>query len=307
MDAAVNQLEDFVDGVLAAVPGVVVGIFVFLLFYWFSSRVRRIVRVLSDRTGREPNVGLVLGRLAQWFVMLLGFLVASVIMFPTFQPAQVIQLLGISSVAIGFAFRDILTNFLAGIILLWTQPFRIGDQIRVNEHEGQVEEILTRATILRTYDERRIVIPNATLFTSAVIVNTAFEDRRVEHEIGIGYGDDIARAKQLIIDAINGVDGILLEPPPDVIVVQLADYSVTLRMRWWVKSPAHYDALDTRDRVLMAVKQALLDNGIDLPFPTQQVLYHDQTETTDGDRAVQREGWPAGADPVPGPRQARNG
>lgn len=300
---ALDQIETLINDFLRLVPNFLVGLLVFLLFIWFSRMVRGLVINLSDRAGRQSNIGQVLGRLSQWFVLLLGFLVGAVIMFPNFSPAQVIQLLGIGSVAFGFAFRDVLTNFLSGVILLWTEPFRIGDQIRAGEYEGEVEDIQTRATVLRTFDQRRVVIPNAELFTSAVVVNSAYKLRRVEHEIGIGYGDDIARAKAVIIDAINATDGILESPSPDVLVVHLADFSVTLRVRWWVESPVHYDALDTRDRVLMAIRDALFANGIDLPFPTQQILFHNQTETTDGDRARQREGWPAGAgDEIPGPR-----
>ena len=94
------------------------------------------------------------------------------IAIPSFQPAQLIQLLGISGVAIGFAFLDILQNFLAGILILLTEPFRLGDQIVVGGYEGTVEEIETRATSIRTYDGRRVVIPNSNLFTESVTVNT---------------------------------------------------------------------------------------------------------------------------------------
>ncbi len=301
---ALEQVEQLINDFISALPNMVVGIVVFSVFYSMSRVARRLVIELSNRTGRQPNIGQVLGRLTQWLVLLLGFLVGAVIIFPNFSPAQVIQILGISSVAIGFAFRDILTNFLSGIILLWTEPFRIGDQIAVAGFEGTVENIQTRATVLRTFDERRVVIPNAELFTGSVVVNTAFKVRRVEHEIGIGYGDDIRTAKRLIVEAIDATEGILEEPRPDVIVVELADFSVILRVRWWVESPVHYDALDTRDRVLMAIKETLFAHGIDLPFPTQQVLHHDQTERTDGDRKLQREGWPAGGgnDPDPLPR-----
>jgi small conductance mechanosensitive channel len=300
---AIEQVQDLVNSFIGTVPNIIIGILVFILFFYLARWTRDLVRSLSDRSGREPNIGLVLGRLSQWATLLLGFLIASVIVFPNFAPAQIIQLLGISSVAFGFAFRDILQNFLAGIIILWTQPFRIGDQIRVGEFEGAVEEIQTRATLLRTFDERRVVIPNADLFTSAVFVNTAYAERRIEYEIGIGYGDDISAAKQLIVEAVSGVPGVLESPAPDVIVVELADFDVKLRVRWWVTSPAHYDALDTRDKVLIAVKEALTMNGIDLPFPTQQLLLHDQTETIDGDRSRQREGWPAGKGEVPAARK----
>jgi small-conductance mechanosensitive channel len=204
-------------------------------------------------------------------------------------------------VSIGVAFRDILQNFLAGILLLLTEPFGIGDQIIVHDFEGTVEDIQTRATMIKTYDGRRIVIPNSDLFTESVIVNTAFAIRRSEYDVRIGYEDDIAQAKQLIIEAIKSADGVLKEPPPETLVMDLAPSSVQIRARWWTKS-RRVAVLTGQDQVITAIKNTLVEHGIDLPYPTQQILFHDQTEETDGDRLRQREGWRAGSGPVPQPR-----
>jgi small conductance mechanosensitive channel len=103
--------------------------------------------------------------------------------------------LGIGGIAIGFAFRDIAQNFLAGILLLLTQRFRIGDQIIVSGFEGTVEDIQTRATFIRMYDGRRVVIPNTNLFIESVTVNTATELRRSEYDVGISYAADIDLAR----------------------------------------------------------------------------------------------------------------
>jgi small conductance mechanosensitive channel len=134
-----------------------------------------------------------------------------------------------------------------------------------------------------------------------VIVNTAFNIRRTEYDIGIGYCDDIDRAKGLILEAMYSVDGVLKVPPPDVLTVKLADYTVNVRARWWSGS-RRTEVLDVQDSVLAATKNKLNQNGIDLSFPTQQILFHDQTEETDGDRSRQREGWPAGNGNMPRPR-----
>ncbi len=242
---------------------------------------------------------MVLGRLAQGATILVGLFIALSIVIPSLKANDLVQLLGISGVAIGFAFRDILQNFLAGILILLTEPFQIDDQIVFKEFEGTVENIQTRATTIRTYDGRRIVIPNSELFTNSVTVNTAFENRRLQYDIGIGYGDDINDARRLILEAIHETDGVLATPAPDAIVVELANSTVNIRARWWVAPPRRADVLDLQDRVLTNIKNKLTANGIDLPFPTQQILFHDQTEATDGDRARQREGWPAGKGQVP--------
>lgn len=294
LSQALSSLRDMAAGFAALLPYIVVALAVYALFHVAGRYANGAILYLSERRSRHRNLGRVLGRLAQGGLMLVGLLVALVIAVPSFKPGQLVQLLGISGVAIGFAFRDILQNFLAGILILLTEPFRIGDQIAVADYEGTVEEIETRATFLRTYDGRRVVIPNSTLFSQSVTVNTAYERRRLQYDVGIGYGDDVGRARAVMLDAVRGVEGVLPDPAPDAVVVDLAGSSVNLRLRWWIDSGRRADLVGSTDRVLQAVKEALQGAGVDLPYPTTQVLFHDQTESTDGDRARQREGWPAG-------------
>ena len=296
---AVAQLQDLANSFIALLPNIGLGLIVLVLFLFLASGVRAVVANVFSRYKRNRNLGLVMGRLARWTVMLVGVLIAAVIVFPNFTPGQLVQLLGIGSVAIGFAFKDIFQNFLAGILILITEPFRIGDQIVLKDYEGTVEQIETRATFIRTYDGRRIVIPNAELFTNAVVVNTAFDNRRLQYDIGIGYGDDIKTARKLILDTVQSTEGVLKDPAPDVLVMDLAESTVNLRARWWVNPPNRASILDKQDLVLTRIKNALTEAGIDLPFPTQQILFHDQTEATDGDRSRQREGWPAGRKEAP--------
>lgn len=301
--AAWEKIQGMINGLIVMLPNLVLAVIVFVLFVIAARLIRNLVRRVTRSRRNARNLGLVLGRLAQGSIVLVGLFVALSIVLPSFKAGDLIQLLGISSVAIGFAFRDILQNFLAGILILLTEPFQIDDQIIFKEFEGTVENIQTRATTIRTYDGRRIVVPNSELFTNSLTVNTAFENRRLEYDIGIGYGDDIDRAKQLILEAIHETEGVLSDPAADAIVVDLAESTVNIRARWWIKPPRRAPALDMQDNVLTAIKNKLTANGVDMPFPTQQILFHDQTEETDGDRARQREGWPAGRGNVPKPRR----
>lgn len=288
-----DQLQAMLNYVLILIPNLIVASVVFGLFMLLAHGLRKLALRLSEERKRHRNLGIVMGRLAYGTTIILGSLVALTILFPSFSPADMLGALGIGGIVIGFAFRDITQNFLAGILLLLTEPFRIQDQIVYKAFEGTVEDIQIRATTIRTYDGRRVVIPNAELFTNAVTVNTAFDVRRLEYDIGIGYGDDIGLARELILQAMRGVTGVLAEPAPDALVVQLSDSAVRIRARWWIQPPRRADALDLQDRVLQAIKETLTDHGIDLPFPTYQVLLHNQTEDADGDRTRQREGWPA--------------
>jgi len=295
----IEKMQAMLNGFIVLLPNLVLALIVFAIFFFVARSIKRVVRNLTRDRRQARNLGLVLGRLAQGVTILVGLFIALSIVIPSLKANDLVQLLGISGVAIGFAFRDILQNFLAGILILLTEPFQIDDQIVFKDFEGTVENIQTRATTIRTYDGRRVVVPNSELFTNSVTVNTAFENRRLEYDIGIGYGDDIDEARRLMLEAMRETNGVLETPTPDAIVVELAGSTVNIRARWWVAPPRRADVLDLQDRVLTNIKNKLTANGIDLPFPTQQILFHDQTEATDGDRAHQREGWPAGKCKVP--------
>ena len=294
-----RSLHEMGNGFVQRLPYLIAATAVFLFFLFLAQILARLIHRLANKRKKHRNLGFVLSRLTQGSVVLMGLLVALVIAIPSFKPGQLIQVLGLSTVAIGFAFRDILQNFLAGIIILLTEPFRIGDQISLDAFYGIVEDIQTRATVIRTFDKRRIVIPNAEFFTKSVIVVTAFPKRRVEHIVGIGYGDNIEHAKNLILDSLKGIEGVLDDPAPDVKVTDLAASSVNLLVRWWITPSERTEEIDSRDKVLAAIKARLQENGIDLPYSTQTILFHDQTDENDGDRSKQREGWPAGKSQPP--------
>ena len=303
ISALLDRVQKMANDFIILLPNIVLGLFVFTIFVIFGRSIKRLVKRLTRHRTYARNLGMVLGRLAQGTTVLVGLFISLTIVFPSLKASDLVQLLGISGVAIGFAFRDILQNFLAGILILLTEPFQINDQIVFKNFEGTVENIETRATTIRTYDGRRIVIPNSELFTNSVTVNTAFENRRLEYDVGVGYGDDLDWTKQLMLEAMHSLDVVLKDPPPDVLVMELAENSVNIRARWWIQPPRWSDALDSRDQVISAIKQKLyVENGIDLPYPTRQILFHDQTEETDGDRTRQREGWPSGKNKVPKPR-----
>lgn len=303
LEPILTRFQTLVQSLLASLPNVALALTLFLAFWLASGVARRSVQTLAQRAGQPAGIGLVFGRLVSWALLTLGVLVALTVIFPTLTAASLFGALGVSGVAIGFAFKDIFQNLLAGLLILITRPFRIGDQIVSGEHEGTVEDIQVRATLLRTYDNRRVVIPNSELYTNRVIVNTAYDRRRLAVTVGIGYGDDIAQAKRVILDTLAGVEEIRRDPAPTVLVRELADFSVNLEVRYWIDPPIRREVVESQDRVLEALKPALITAGIDLPLPTQQVLFHDQTEETDGDRTRQREGWPARAN-NPRPRAA---
>lgn len=152
-----ESIRHMVETLISRLPSLLLGIIVFVIFYVLSIVLSRVIRQATR--GKRQNLGVVFARLVQAATIMLGLLVAVSFVAPSFQAGDLIKILGIGGVAIGFAFQNILQNFLAGLLLLWAEPFRIGDEIKIDVYEGTVEEIQTRATIIKTYDERRVVIP----------------------------------------------------------------------------------------------------------------------------------------------------
>jgi small conductance mechanosensitive channel len=281
-DPTIDKLRSMFDGFLASLPNLVVAVLVAVGVFALARALRQTVHRLLRRSGASAYACLILGRVVQWATLSIGGLVAISILFPSISAETLIGVLGLGSLAIGFAFRDIAQNFLAGVLILLTQPFKIGDQIDINGFEGTVEDIETRATYIRTYDGRVVVVPNADFLTDTVVVNTAYDIRRSEYDVGIGYPDDMLLAKELMLDAVKDLQGVLADPPPDVLTVDLSDSSVNLRVRWWTDS-ARSDVVATTDRVITAVKLALDRGGVNIPFPIRTVYLNQvqNSHTTD--------------------------
>lgn len=273
---ALITLQNMVDSIVAGLPNFVLALVVFSLFYFVAQRTRLFVIRLTEKRHKAKNLGIILGKLAQSAVILTGLLVILSILFPSFNPGDLIQLLGIGSVAIGFAFHDLFQNFLAGILLLVTAPFRIGDQIVVQQYEGTVEDIAMRATTIKTYDGRRIVIPNTDLFTNSVTVNTAFATRRLEYEIEVGLTEDIEQIKALMLKALAPFDRAPGQPPAEVLVVALNGSSVKLRVSWWTTAPEHRHLLHLQDRVLISLKDHLVAHQVAFPVQSQHIVLQTQ-------------------------------
>ncbi|KOX41491.1 mechanosensitive ion channel protein MscS [Streptomyces purpurogeneiscleroticus] len=294
---ALGRLEELGRSAVALLPGLAIALVLFGIGLLVAKGVRAAVRRAAELRDASPGSASVLGRIAGGVTVLVSFLVAASVAFPSVSAADLFNLLGIGGVAIGFAFRDVLQNLLAGILILLTRPFVIGDQIRAGSHEGTVEDVWVRATVLRTYDNQRVLIPNATLFVDKITVITAHDKRRLAFPLTIGNGDDICQARLVIVEALRGTEGVLADPPPEALVTGLGAAGVDMTARLWIDPPRRRDAVDALDHAISNVKDALTAAGIDLPYPTSQVLFHDQTEEADGDRTRQREGWPAGRSP----------
>jgi len=209
-----------------------------------------------------------LASFAFWVGLFLGFLVVITILLPSMHPVDIFASLGIGSLAIGFALKDILQNWIAGFLILLRRPFRRGDQIKVGEIESTVQAVETRATLVKTFSGRLVIVPNSEIYTKAVTVHTAYDKRRSEVTVPVGLETRLELVIRTFQSAVREVPDVLPDPPPDVLPWEFKDNNVNVLVRWWTKPQRGYE-VRTRAGVMFALKQAAESAGISLPADTK--------------------------------------
>ncbi len=181
---------------------------------------------------------------------------------------SLVALIGAAGLAIGLALQSSLSNFAAGVMLIMNKPFKTGDFIEAAGVSGTVEELYIFSSVLRTPDNKSVIVPNGQIYSGNIINYSARDTRRVDIIMGIGYEDDIKKAKELMMDIIKADKRIMKDPEPIVIVGELADSSVNFKVRPWVKTSDYWAV---HSDLLEKFKLAFDENGISIPYPQQDV------------------------------------
>ncbi|MFQ4135998.1 mechanosensitive ion channel family protein [Nodosilinea sp. PGN35] len=278
-----TSLLDLVGQFIQLLPGIVIGLVVVLLTGYAAKVAQRVVRKMTQRLVPSRSLQLLAVQVTRIGTWVIGIIIAAVVAFPDLRLGDVIGLLGLGSVAIGFAFQDIFKNFLAGILLLVEEPFRLGDQVMMCDYEGTVEAIKIRSTQLRTYTGEMVEIPNAIVFTNPVRVLTAYRSRRTDLSIGVDYTTPLPLAKQTFLGVIDRADGVLSDPAPEVDVVGFGDSSIDFKLRYWT-TPQMAEVRRIQTQVAIALKAACDEAGITIPYPIRTVHMFDQTQFNESQR-----------------------
>lgn len=272
-----SAANDMVNDFIVRLPYFMVAVVVLLVFWLLSLIFKSVVSKLLSKSHTHRNLVRVFQRIGGALIFFIGLMVAMVIAIPGFTPAKLVGALGIGSVAIGFAFKDIFQNLLSGILLLLSEPFRIGDQIVSGEFEGTVEDIKVRATTIRTYDGRQVVIPNSQLYTSVLTVNTAYKRRRLELTVGIGYEDDIRKAKEVILQALEKAETVSKLAEPSVVATEFGASSIDLKVRWFINDGTQANKVASIHEVIVEIKDQLDAAGVNIPFPIRTLDFSDDS------------------------------
>jgi small conductance mechanosensitive channel len=256
-----ESFREFGDGFVHRLPYLVAAVVAIVLTVVVARLVRSMVERALRRGRAERHVVVVVATLAYYAAFALGLVVA--LSLGGVNLGVLVGSLGLATVALGFALQDIVSNFTAGIVLLLEHPFTEGDHIAIAEAEGEVEEIRVRATRLRAPDGQLVLVPNKLLFTQVLTNSTATMRRRVEVLLEVPYGQDAARARELLLEVAAGLEGVSDDPEPRLLTQLLGQGARRLRLTFWVDSRSD-DPDRVRSELLDTAEKRLRDAGVSL-------------------------------------------
>ncbi len=264
-EVVLDQLREMSTGFLEYLPLLGLAFVVFLLFAWLA-RVAGGWERPYRRLSPNPFLRDLMRQGVRATILLIGVLLALEILNATGLAAAVLGTAGVLGLAIGFAFKDLVENYIAGVLLSLRQPFAPNDHVVIDGHEGKVIRLTSRAAILMTLDGNHLRIPNAQVFKGVMLNYSRNPKRRFGFDVGVGNAEDIPAAIRLGIETLLATDGVLADPRPESYVEELGDSSVLLRFYGWIdQREGHF--LTVRSAAVVRVKDVLEAEGMDLPEP----------------------------------------
>jgi small conductance mechanosensitive channel len=267
----IDTIKELVVAALAFIPRLLVSV-LFLFVFWLIYRAcRRVLVGAMHRANVDPSIGDLMVALTKWSVMGFGLVIAcNQIGIPIVAMLTGVSILGL---AVGFAAQETLANFIAGIVIFWDKPFKVGDHLTVDGTRGEVQRITFRSTRLLNGDGEVIVFPNTYMLAHKVANHTTHPVTRVALTVGIAYSASIDQARAVLLDLVKGDDRLLPDPAPVVVVAELAESSVNLKLAFWVADETIVGAVSAQYNE--RIKNAFDAAGIEIPYPHVQLLVKD--------------------------------
>lgn len=267
VQSLIDKLQGWVNNLILLMPNLIVAILALILFWIVARIVYRTLKRLVVRVSANTHIGQLLATTAYVGILLAGLFVALGILDLQKTVVSLLAGVGIIGLALGFAFQDIAENFIAGIMMAVRKPFSVGDLVSTNDYLGKVKEINLRSTIMETPQGQMILMPNSKVFESAIVNYTSTGTRRVDLGVGVSYGDDLEKARQVAIEAVESVTTRNQDRAVELFYEEFGDSSVNCAVRFWLSSGEQKEFLQARSNAIIKIHQAFDAHGLTIPFP----------------------------------------
>ncbi|MCJ7435073.1 MAG: mechanosensitive ion channel [Anaerolineales bacterium] len=265
-----EYITQMIDQIITSIPNILTALLILVASLYLAGLLGKLIRRALERRDISPGITNLLSQTLRWTIITFGMIAA---LQRFFNVTAFLAGLGILGFTVGFALQDIMQNFVAGIILLVQQPFKVGDAINVADYGGTVLVIDLRTTDIKTFDGRIIILPNADILSSAIENYTRANRRRVELPVGVAYDSDPETVRGLVLEAIQSIAGFVNEPAPMATFHTFGGSSIDLTAYFWIDTKLT-NLFAAKDAALTKIKDAFEKAGVEIPYPIQTVLMH---------------------------------
>ena len=262
-----NKLTGWVQAAIVGLPNLVIAVLVFVLFYLGAGLVSRLLEQALGRVSKNRQVNGLIATASYIALIVIGAMTALGILQLTGVVTSLLAGVGIIGLALGFAFQDFAANFMAGIFLAIRQPFDIDDVIETNNFMGTVERVSLRSTSLRTFQGQIVLMPNKDIFGNPITNYSVTSKRRIDLSVGVSYGDDLERARDLAIQAVETLGYLDRSKKVQLFYTEFGDSSINFEVRFWIRFKQQGDFYRAQSDAIIAIKKSFDEGGITIPFP----------------------------------------
>jgi small conductance mechanosensitive channel len=266
MELSQEQIDALIASITYYGLKIIIAVLVFVIGKWIANLCRNLTRKAMQKSKVDPIlVGFVSNIV---FYLLMVAVIISAISQLGIETTSFVAVLGAAGLAVGFALQGSLSNFASGVLIILFRPFKIGDFVEAGGVSGVIDEIGILVTLMHTPDNKKIIVPNSQVMGAHIVNYNSLGTRRCDMVFGIAYGDDIDKAKGILMDIISSDDRVLKDPVPEVVLGELGDSSVNFNVRPWVNAADYWGVFfDTHE----AVKKRFDAEGVSIPFPQRDV------------------------------------
>ncbi|MEX0660282.1 MAG: mechanosensitive ion channel [Balneolaceae bacterium] len=266
-ELVVDKIDDWITNFISMLPNLAVALLVLIAFYVMGKLARKAVTNLLEKATNNKTIISLMETIVGIIILGIGVFIALSVLQLDGAVTSLLAGAGIIGLALGFAFQDIASNFISGIILSIRHPFGLGDIIETNDYYGVVQKLNLRNTIIKTVTGQIVYIPNKNVFENPLENYTTTGLRRIDLSCGISYGDDLEKAKKIAIEAVDGVNNVLSEKGIEFFYDEFGDSSINFKIRFWITFATNPDFWSVRSDAIIAISKAFDENDIMIPFP----------------------------------------
>lgn len=271
LELVLERLENWFEIFARNIPNLIVAIVVAIVSFFLAKLVARVCRNLFRKLTPHSVIIDLSAKIAFFLTLLIGLFIALGVLNLDKTVTSLLAGAGVVGLALGFAFQEIASNFVAGVLIALKEPFRMGDIVEIDGILGTITAMALRTTSITTFDGNEFLIPNKKMFTEPLKNYTTTPRRRLDVEVGVAYDTDLNRAVEILKDVLSKLEGRIQEEPIGVFLKEFADSSINIETQTWIHYPADNNYLRMRHEAILRIKQGFDDAGIEIPFPMRTI------------------------------------